>query len=64
MQPFRAYCPRHSSIELRVVHNDGRVQWLHMVRRAIGRDDDSNDVVRILGFVMEITEPTGLLRAA
>jgi PAS domain-containing protein len=65
MEPFRAYCPRHSSIEFRVVHNDGRVQWLYMVRRTVARNDDAGiDVVRILGFVIEITEPTGLLRAA
>src|SRR5437016_4940027 len=29
MQPFRADCPRHSSIEFRVVYDDGRVQWPH-----------------------------------
>ena len=64
MQPFRADCPRHSSIEFRVVHNDGRVQWLHTERRTIVREDDSEEVVRIVGFVLEITAPTGLLRAA
>jgi PAS domain-containing protein len=64
MQPFRADCPRHSSIEFRVVHNDGRVQWLHTERRTIVREGDSEEVVRIVGFVLEITAPTGLLRAA
>jgi PAS domain-containing protein len=64
MQPFRANCPRHSSIEFRVVHNDGRVQLLHMERRAIVRQDDSEDVVRVLGFVMKISTPTGLLTPA
>ena len=64
MQPFRADCQRHSSIELRVVHNDGRVQWLHMERRAIVREDDSEDVVRIVGFALEIGAPAGLSRAA
>src|SRR5438034_7798990 len=42
MQPFRADCPRHSSIEFRVVHDDSRVQWLHTERRAIVREDDSD----------------------
>ena len=42
MQPFRADCPRHSSIEFRVVHDDGRVQRLHTERRAIVREDDSD----------------------
>ena len=30
MQPFRFDCPRHSSIDFRVIHNDDRVHWLHM----------------------------------
>jgi hypothetical protein len=64
MQPFRADCPRHSSIEFRVVHNDGCVQWLHTERRTIVREDDSEEVVRIVGFALEIAAPTGLLRAA
>jgi PAS domain-containing protein len=64
MQPFRVDCPRHSSIEFRVVHNDGRVQWLHTERRTIVREDDSEEVVRIVGFALEIAAPTGLLRAA
>ena len=64
MQPFRPDCPRHSSIEFRVVHNDERVQWLHMERRAIVREDDSNDVVRIVGFALEIGAPARLSYAA
>jgi PAS fold len=64
MQPFRADCPSRSSIEFRVVRNNGRVQWLHMERRTIVRDGDSNDVVRIVGFALEIAEPAGLSRAA
>jgi PAS domain-containing protein len=64
MQPFRADCPRHSSIEFRVVHDDGRVQWLHTERRAIVRENDLEDVVRIVGFALEIGAPAGLSRAA
>jgi PAS domain-containing protein len=64
MQPFRADCPRHSSIEFRIVRHDGSVQWLHTERRAIVREDDSDEVVRIVGFAVEIAVPTGLLRAA
>ena len=64
MQPFRADCPRHSSIEFRVVHDNGRVRWLHMERRAIVREDDSKDVVRIVGFALEIGAPARLPRAA
>jgi PAS domain-containing protein len=64
MQPFRADCPRRSSIEFRVVHDNSRVQWLHMERRAIAREDNSGDVVRIVGFALEIAAPAGLSRAA
>lgn len=64
MQPFRSDCPRHSSIEFRVVYDDGRVQWLHTERRAIVREDDAKDVVRIVGFTLEIGAPAGLPRAA
>ena len=64
MEPFRPDCPRHSSREFRVLHDDGRVRWLSMERRTILRGDDSDEVVRIVGFVMEIDAPTGLLRAA
>jgi PAS domain-containing protein len=64
MEPFRADCPRHSSTEFRVVHEDGRAQWLHMERRTIVRDDNSDDVVRIVGFAVEIAAPIGLMRAA
>jgi hypothetical protein len=48
----------------RVVYDDGRVQWLHMERRAILREDNSNDVVRIVGFALEIGAPVRLPRAA
>jgi PAS domain-containing protein len=64
MRAFRMDCPRHSSIEFRVVHTDGRVQWLHMERRAIVRQDNSEDVVRIVGFALEIGTPARLSRAA
>ena len=64
MQSFRGDCPRHSAIEFRVVRDDGRVQWLHMERRAIIREDGPKDVVRILGFALEISPPAGLQRAA
>jgi PAS domain-containing protein len=64
MQPFRPDCPRHSSIEFRVVRKDDRVQWLRMERRAIVREDDSNDVVRIVGFALEIGAPARLSCAA
>jgi hypothetical protein len=64
MQPFRVDCPSHSSIDFRVVYDDGRVQWLHTERRAIVRKDGSKDVVRIVGFVLEISAPARLSRAA
>jgi hypothetical protein len=48
----------------RVVHNDDRVRWLHMERRAIVRENDSEDVVRIVGFALEIGAPARLPRAA
>src|SRR5437016_12138411 len=41
MQPFRADCPRHSSIELRVVHDAGRGQWPATGRRAVRREGES-----------------------
>jgi len=64
MQPFRTDCPKHSSIDFRVVHDDGRVKWLHMERRAIVREDHSKDVVRIVGFALEIGAPARLSCAA
>jgi PAS domain-containing protein len=63
MQPFRTDCPRHCALEFRVVHNNGGVQWLHTERRTIVREDNSDDVVRIVGFVVAVA-PTRLLRAA
>ena len=45
-------------------YDNGRVQWLHMERRAIVREDGSKDVVRIVGFALEISTPAGLPRAA
>jgi PAS domain-containing protein len=64
MQPFRADCPRRSSTEFRVVRDNGRVQWLHTERRAIVREDNSKDVVRIVGFALEIGAPARLSCAA
>ena len=64
MQSFRDDCPRHSAIEFRVVREEGRVQWLHMERRAMMREDGPKDVVRILGFALEISPPEDLRRAA
>ena len=64
MQPFRLDCPRDSSIEFRVICDDGRVNWLHMERRAIVRNTDPKDVVRIVGFALEVGAPAGLSRAA
>jgi hypothetical protein len=46
------------------MYDNGRVQWLHMERRAIVREDGSKDVVRIVGFALEISTPAGLPRAA
>ena len=64
MQPFQFDCPGHSSIEFRVMYDNGRVQWLHMERRAIVREDGSKEVVRIVGFALKICAPAGLPRAA
>ena len=44
--------------------SSGRVQWLHTERRAIVREDDPKDVVRIVGFALEISAPARLPRAA
>ena len=64
MEPFWSDCPRNSSIELRVVYDDDHVHWLHMERRAIVREDDSTDVMRIVGFAVEIGAPARLSCAA
>ena len=48
----------------RVVHDDGRVHWLHMERRAIVHEDNSKDVVRIVGSALEIGAQARLSRAA
>jgi hypothetical protein len=62
-EPFRPYCPEHKTSEFRIVQADGSVHWVHLERVAIFRANAAHDVVRVLGFVIEISEPTEHQRA-
>ena len=63
MEPFRPYCPAHKTIEFRIVAGDGGVHWVHYERVTIFRENTAHDVVRVIGFVVEISEPTDRQRA-
>jgi PAS domain-containing protein len=63
MEPFRPYCPEHKTSEFRIVQADGGVHWVHLERVTIFRANTAHDVVRIVGFVVEISEPTEHQRA-
>ena len=63
MEPFRPYCPEHRTSEFRIVQADGSVHWVRLERLAIFRPSAAHDVVRIVGFVVEVSEPTERRRA-
>ena len=63
MEPFRPYCPEHKTSEFRIVRRDSGTQWVHVERVSIFRPGSVNDVVRIVGFVVEIPQPTKHQRA-
>ena len=63
MQPFRPDCPEHKTKEFRIVRGDSGAQWVHAERVSIFRPGTTHDVVRIVGFVVEIPEPTVHQRA-
>jgi hypothetical protein len=58
MQPFRPNCPAHKTSEFRIVRDKDGAQWVHVERISIFRPSAPCDVVRIVGFVVEIPEPT------
>jgi PAS domain-containing protein len=59
LEPFRPDCPARKTSQFRIVWADGSVHWLQLVRMTIFRENGAHDVVRILGFVFEISEPAG-----
>jgi len=63
MQPFRPDCPEHKTTEFRIVRGDSGAQWVHAERVSIFRPGTTHDVVRIVGFVVEIPGPTVHQRA-
>lgn len=63
MQSFRPDCPAHTTSEFRIVRGGDGAQWVHVERVSIFRPTATHDVVRIVGFVVEITEPTRHQRA-
>lgn len=63
MEPFRPDCPAYRTSEFRIVQADGSVHWVHFVRMTIFRPTAAHDVVRIFGFVVEISEPREHQRA-
>jgi PAS fold. len=58
VQVFRPDCPAHKTSEFRILLGDGRVRWVHEERMSIFRTNLPHDVVRIVGFFVEIAEPT------
>jgi PAS domain-containing protein len=63
MEPFRGYFPRHQSIEFRVIDTDSTVRWIRVETGAAFRPESNNDVVRMIGLVIRIDQPTaGALR--
>jgi hypothetical protein len=58
MQVFRPDCPIHRVSEFRIVHDSGGTHWVHTERISIFRSHAPHDVVRIVGFVIEIPQPT------
>lgn len=63
MEPFRPYCPEHKTSEFRIVRADGSVHWVHFERMTIFRSSVTHDVVRVVGFLFEISQPTEPPRA-
>lgn len=59
LEPFRPDCPPRTTSQFRVVRPNGDVHWLHLVRMTLFREGAAHDAVRVLGFVVEIPEPTG-----
>jgi PAS domain-containing protein len=59
MEPFRPDCPARKTSQFRIVWDDGSVHWMHLVRMTIFREEGAHDPVRVLGFVVEISGPTG-----
>jgi two-component system, sensor histidine kinase and response regulator len=59
LEPFRPDCPARKTSQFRIVRADGSVHWMQLVRMTIFRENGAHDVVRILGFVFEISEPAG-----
>ena len=57
MEVFRPDCPTHAASEFRIVAGDGAVHWVHAERVTIFRPTAEHDVVRVAGFMAEITEP-------
>ena len=58
MQAFRPDCPAHKATEFRIMRGDGDAHWVHTERVSIFRSNGARDVVRIVGFVVEIPQPT------
>jgi hypothetical protein len=63
VEPFRPNCPPRTTSEFRVVRDDASIHWLRLVRITMRRDHGVRDVVRVLGFVAEISEPTASKRS-
>ena len=59
LEPFRPDCPPRRMSQFRIVRPDGSLHWLQLVRMTIFREDAAHDAVRVLGYVVEISGPTG-----
>ncbi|MEY2486632.1 MAG: hypothetical protein QOH39_2280 [Verrucomicrobiota bacterium] len=58
VEPLQGHCPQHRSFDYRLLDPDGAVRWVHIEAGAAFRDGSESDVVRVIGLVTEIIEPT------
>lgn len=57
MEPLQGQCPRHRSIEHRLLDPYGVVRWVHVEAGATFRAGSEGDVIRVIGLVTEIAGP-------
>jgi PAS fold len=59
VEPFQPDCPARKICQFRIVRADGTVHWLQFVRLTLFRENAAHDAVRIIGYVVEISESAG-----
>ncbi len=57
MEPLRPHCPRQCTLEHRLLDSDGAVRWVHVEAGRAFRPGSEDDVIRLIGLVIEIAWP-------